>query len=776
MATLYPNSIINSKSNAETKIFKIFKTFSDDFHIIHSLPWLSLLTAHERNRYTPEGEIDFIILHKNYGILCIEIKGGIISYRKHAYFTNGSHRIKNPYEQIRDSEHYLRNIIDNTLIGYCVGFPDSEKPNTVDDHPLITFDINDLDRLEDKIIGIFEFWKKSIKKNTPTESTIKSILLQLLPESKDELNQKIFYNNKQWLSPSKEQSNIIKNALKNNKFFIKGRAGTGKTILSIIMARILLKKNLKILFLTFNRPINKYIQNQFDDKNIHVYTFHKFLKEYRTSSNPLLKEEHISLESIIKDVDNSYDILIIDEAQSFSKVWLNLLNKYFENKKIYIFADSLQSFSNEGNISDKEMNTIFHFNNEMTLTKNYRSPRKVYERLLEIFSSSFQEVSPRDIDDLDLSENITTNPKAILHQIIDSLLNKGIDKDDIAILISSKEKENSSLFEYKDIKVETVHRYRGMEQPIIIYLITSASKDDLNELYIAYSRSTTQTIVIIPEIVVGLGKSKLKEILANSDFTDESLKRQIEVSSNEFNNVLISEYPKEIKIFKIRYSNKYFLFQNKEYKFINTLLQDYLLDNEICYLEISDYVENKAMFYSPQYDNFSVELNICEKCGKKTFLRGTFCLKCEEDEFKTINENKIINDINIMRNPEKYSNIEKEELHDSLKSLGRLCWILRKKKLKLTENTLKVLNHIDVMAISGIIEILIILTNHTKSVISIEEIRHNPKTKRFNGLNSRNWTTKTGHYINRFIMNGLLSGKKIYTIHKDKIFKDELTK
>ena len=80
------------------------------------------------------------------------------------------------------------------------------------------------------------------------------------------------------------------------------------------------------------------------------------------------------------------------------------------------------------------------------------------------------------------------------------------------------------------------------------------------------------------------------------------------------------------------------------------------------------------------------------------------------------------------------------------------------------------------MAISGIIEILIILTNHTKNVISIEEIRNNAKTKKLNGLNSSNWTTKTGYYINRFIMNGLLSGKKIYTIHKDKIFKDELTK
>ena len=105
MAHLYPESIFNSKSNGETKIFKIFKTFSDDFHIIHSLPWLSLHTAKETNRYTPEGEIDFVILHKDYGVLCVEIKGGRISYRKNAYFTNDNNKIKNPYDQVRDSLH-----------------------------------------------------------------------------------------------------------------------------------------------------------------------------------------------------------------------------------------------------------------------------------------------------------------------------------------------------------------------------------------------------------------------------------------------------------------------------------------------------------------------------------------------------------------------------------------------------------------------------------------------------------------------------------------------
>ena len=163
MAKLYPNIIIDSKSKAETKIFNIFKNFSDDFYIIHSLPWLSLLTSKKIGRFTPEGEIDFVILNKHYGILCIEIKGGFITYKQHTYFTNGN-MIKDPYEQIQDNQHYLRGIINNMRIGYCVGFPDSEKPNFTNDKQFITFDIHDLGHLENKIIGIFEYWKNAIKK------------------------------------------------------------------------------------------------------------------------------------------------------------------------------------------------------------------------------------------------------------------------------------------------------------------------------------------------------------------------------------------------------------------------------------------------------------------------------------------------------------------------------------------------------------------------------------------------------------------------------------
>lgn len=781
MAKLYPNTIIKSNSNAEIRIFKIFQNFSDDFHIIHSLPWLSIFTANERNRYTPEGEIDFIVLHKDYGVLCIEIKGGIISYRKNAYFTNGSNRIKNPYEQIRDNHHWLRkNIIDNILIGYCVGFPDSKKPNGIDEQPRITFDINDLENLEDKIINIFQYWQQSIRKKIPTENNIKLILKRLLPESEDILNQKIFYDNKIWLTPSKEQSNIIEKALISNKFYIKGRAGTGKTILSIIMARYLLKEDSKILFLTFNKIVNKYIYNQFNSPNIDICTFHKFLSRNNRLEKNIIDEADFILNDIIQNISNKYDVLMIDEAQSFYMTWLDSLSKYFKDKKIYIFADSLQSFKNEGKVTDKAMNSIFHFEDEMILTKNYRSPRKVYERLLEMFNSSIQQVSSRDEDELDLIEEISESPLKAMKNKIDSLLKKDIASSDIVILISSLEKKNQQLFTYRDINIETVNKYRGMEKPIVIYMVKSADRIDLHELYIAYSRSTTQTIVIIPETILAKMKSQLRDILINSDFTNKNLKDEIIRKELEFKKELVSGFPNILKVknIKIFFSDKYVLFVNKQYKFINTLIQDYLLKKEITYLEVSDYNHTQAIVYSSIYEKFSVEFELCENCGNKRFLQGKFCLQCNESEFKDINKIELNRDIDILLQPKKYTRLDRDKLNDSLKSLGRLFWIFKNKKIKFTDDTLKLLNHEDVMCISCTIEILIILVDYEEdTIISLNEIRSHNGIKKLNGLNNDNWVERTGIYIGRFITHNLFkkidSTEKKYLINRNKIFYDK---
>lgn len=209
--------------------------------------------------------------------------------------------------------------------------------------------------------------KVYIKNSFLTDSRIEQILDILLPQSIDSIKNKINYDNRTWLMLSKEQTNFIEEAMQYNRYFISGRAGTGKTILAIILSRLLVeKRNYKVLFLSFNKEITELIKSELKhlESNVDVLTFHHFLK----ITNPLsdikyvTKNETKVLEGIINHVDNNYDCLIIDEAQSLARIWLNYLKEYFENKKIYVFSDELQSFGHEGKILNSNMDKIFHFN------------------------------------------------------------------------------------------------------------------------------------------------------------------------------------------------------------------------------------------------------------------------------------------------------------------------------------------------------------------------------------------------------------------------------
>ena len=88
MANIYPESIDLCRSFAEKKILTCLKTFSNKFHIIQNLPWVSTYVMDLTKHFSPEGEADFVIFHEEYGILVLEVKGGNISYNKHAYCPN----------------------------------------------------------------------------------------------------------------------------------------------------------------------------------------------------------------------------------------------------------------------------------------------------------------------------------------------------------------------------------------------------------------------------------------------------------------------------------------------------------------------------------------------------------------------------------------------------------------------------------------------------------------------------------------------------------------
>src|SRR6266851_323528 len=111
MATMYPEWLPEDvKSNAERKVFRrLQKSLTDEYTVIWNIPWAII----RPQGGIKDGQIDFLILHPQKGLLTLEVKGGGIEYdsNKGKWISNGNNghnTIKNPFEQAQACMHTLR--------------------------------------------------------------------------------------------------------------------------------------------------------------------------------------------------------------------------------------------------------------------------------------------------------------------------------------------------------------------------------------------------------------------------------------------------------------------------------------------------------------------------------------------------------------------------------------------------------------------------------------------------------------------------------------------
>lgn len=179
MASMIPSfGPAETESRAEPAIYHLLKRqLSDDFVVIHSLPWLSAAAAEMGIAWSaPTGEIDFVVLHSELGILAIEIKGG--RYRIHgaAFVPIAGGTPLFVLNQVRRNSHGVACWLGGKAgirwpIGYAMGFPSSVFPEDalppgIFDAGLrqrITFDMSDLPNLGAKVIEVMSYWKSALQ-------------------------------------------------------------------------------------------------------------------------------------------------------------------------------------------------------------------------------------------------------------------------------------------------------------------------------------------------------------------------------------------------------------------------------------------------------------------------------------------------------------------------------------------------------------------------------------------------------------------------------------
>ena len=537
-----PTEIINDpKRNAEVQVYDALKDLSENgFHVFYSCFWLD-------NRENPvpsgDGEADFVIAHPDYGVLTIEVKGGRIGrdgdtgewYR---LVTGGRRkRIKDPVAQARNSKHVILEYIKANWKGeqkpfirmkHGVVFPNSKKPESITHFgasmPLWMFAFEENMSTLAGYLAHMLLSKEGPANRNPGKLGQQGIkilhklftasfeLETSLESALDAYDQRIADN-------TEEQARFLTVTTLQKKALILGGAGTGKTHLAIAKAKQFSKEGLKTLVLYFNAPIAQDVGRRLHGApNVAVKTFHQMCTEAATKAGISIaagttREKFAETlpnalaESLSGGFANTYDAIVVDEAQDLEDDWLELCMlclKDLSTGRFFVFADDNQNLYKKQNALESLLNVEAH-----ALTKNVRNTSPIFKFSNSFYSGITNSASAFEGPDIDFIEcegsEIGEGILLLLSQLNEAA---GIPYEKIAVL-SCVSREKSGIAEaLSEISVDatsppttgkvcfdSVWRFKGLERQVVIVTEPGQASTNKELLYVAMSRARTLLIV-----------------------------------------------------------------------------------------------------------------------------------------------------------------------------------------------------------------------------------------------------------------------------------------
>lgn len=191
-----------------------------------------------------------------------------------------------------------------------------------------------------------------------------------------------------------------------------GVAGSGKTIILLMRARLLAKRNpdTRILLVCYNRELSKWLNSQLEDSpQITVSTFHAWGVQAGVDFVFNRSDEKYG-EALLEQLENDspengkFDAILVDEAQDFEPVWFRCLLKVMkdpEDGDLLIVADGAQSLYRRNPISWKSLGIKAQgrtASKRFDLDRNYRNSTEILS-LAETFAgrSDFGDASEDEI-------------------------------------------------------------------------------------------------------------------------------------------------------------------------------------------------------------------------------------------------------------------------------------------------------------------------------------------------------------------------------------------
>lgn len=490
---------------------KLKNQLDDNWTVFHSYSLLSNTTANK----LIDGEIDFLVLNPQFGILVIEVKGGQIRYESGEFYQNGR-KIKSPYEQAKINKFnllsYLKSFFGQIVpvpIGHAVCFPDVPASEEFLDSNFgkITLTASNIEYLSDHISDIMNGFKSKDIDIDLFKHAQKS--LQKIFEFGASLSDKISVEERKVFALTDKQCELLDHIEENKRVLIKGCAGSGKSIMAVKKAIRLSEMNKSVLLLCYNVKLAEALKRATANySNIETLTLGQFCKFYLDAAGINTEELiliKVRLDTVLADLSGinyrKYDGIIVDEGQDFSdSAWKIIKNSLKPTSHYYVFYDPDQNIFNTSLSLPK-------IHKKFLLQINCRNTKKIIDtlKLYSTLKLKDTEETPEGLDIQLLTFNSSVELTSKTGEILNDLINsQGLGEDDIIIMgirkllntsIGTEGKAgNFSVIENADaakgvIPYFNCWKFKGLESKVVIIVDLQDERWNKKAIYTAYSRA-----------------------------------------------------------------------------------------------------------------------------------------------------------------------------------------------------------------------------------------------------------------------------------------------